>query len=258
MLGQGDGCEMLRVLTYNIHGGPPGVLPAVAQVIRAQQPDAVALVEPPDATQVDALARSLDMRAVYAEQSRFPVAWLSRPPVASAQAHEYLGGAKQMLQLDITWAGQEISLFAVHLGAGRTGQYERRRAREVTELLGYLPRVSGRPHLLAGDFNALHPMDAVARPRLLGVVPYTSAAERAERLAIPLLLEAGYTDCFRAMHRGASREPGYTFALPHPRMRIDYIFASMQLARRLVACDVVTAPPAPHASDHFPVIAELV
>jgi endonuclease/exonuclease/phosphatase family metal-dependent hydrolase len=83
-------------------------------------------------------------------------------------------------------------------------------------------------------------------------------AERTERLAVPLLLDAGYTDCFRAQHRTARREPGYTFALPRPWLRLDYIFAATTLARRLIACEVVTGGGAERASDHYPVLAEFV
>jgi exonuclease III len=85
-----------------------------------------------------------------------------------------------------------------------------------------------------------------------------SRAERAPRLAISLLLDAGYADCYRAQHPGLRRDPGYTFALPAPRLRVDYIFASAQLARRMVACDVVAGSQAARASDHYPVEAEFI
>ena len=40
-------------------------------------------------------------------------------------------------------------------------------------------------------------------------------------------------------------------------MRIDYILLSQDLASRLVRCEVVREPPAPNASDHFPIVAEI-
>lgn len=249
---------MLRVLTYSVRRATGNALSAVAQVLRAQQPDAVALIEPPAAAQIDALARALAMRAVYAQQDSPPLAWLCRLPIVGGQSYDYLTGARAMLRLDADWQGQRVSLFAVHLRTGATDRDEHVRAREVVALLEYLPRVLGEPHLLVGDFSALHPMDTVAPRRLLGVMRRAAAEEKVERRAIPLLLDAGYTDCFRAMHRGASRVPGYTYPAPHPRRRTDYIFASAQLARRLVACDAVSAPPADAASDHYPVLAEIL
>lgn len=249
---------MLRVLTYNVHRANGNDLSAVAQVLRAQQGDAVVLVEPPARAQIDALARTLGMRAIYAEQDSPPLAWLCRLPIVGGQSFTYLPGAHTMLRLDADWQGQRVSLFAVHLHQGPTDRDEQARGREVVALLEYLPRVLGEPHLLAGDFAALHPLDGVAPRRAFGLLRRSAGEEKVPRLAIPHLLDAGYIDCFRAMHRGASRAPGYTYPALHPRLRSDYIFASAQLARRLVACDVVTSPSVGTASEHYPVQAEFV
>ena len=73
------------------------------------------------------------------------------------------------------------------------------------------------------------------------------------RQVIPLFLEAGYTDCYRILH---PLTPGYTYPVPAPWLRIDYIFATPTLAERLQACDVSTGEEAEMASDHFPVWAE--
>ena len=73
------------------------------------------------------------------------------------------------------------------------------------------------------------------------------------REVIPLLLEAGYIDCYRTLH---PMNAGYTTDTAHPAMRIDYIFANSLLAKRLYACDIVTGAEAEMASDHFPVWAE--
>lgn len=258
---------MLRVLTYDIHyihqtrqtNRTP--LSAIGDVIRARQADAVALIAPLPRAQLDALAQTLGMRAVYAPQDAPPLTWLTRLPILGGESYDYLTGARPMLRLDANWNGLRVSLFAVHLHAGWRNADEQARSREVVALLEYLPRAGGEPHLLAGDFSALHPLDGVAQRRAfgpLGLLRRSAAEEKGPRLAIPHLLDASYTDCFRAMHRGASREPGYTYPASQPRLRSDYLFASAQLARRLVACDVVTAPPAGLAADHFPVLAEFL
>jgi len=250
---------MLRVLTYTIPRGGGDRLPAITEMLRAQQPSVVALVEAPEQAWVDALARTLGMQAAFAEHAaEFPIAWLSRYPVLRVERHEYLVRATPMLEMEISWHRLPVSLFAVHLRPGRGARDERHRAREVAAILGRLPRVSGQPHLLVGDFDALHPLDSVRHRRLIGLLPSPLGAARTERLAIPLLLDAGYTDCYRAQHPGLRHDPGYTFALPNPRQRVDYIFASAQLARRLVACEVVTGGQAERASDHYPVAAEFV
>jgi exodeoxyribonuclease-3 len=79
------------------------------------------------------------------------------------------------------------------------------------------------------------------------------AADGAPREAIRTLLDAGYTDCYRALH---PREPGYTYPSDAPWLRLDYAFASLALAPRLAACDLVAVGGAERASDHLPVWAE--
>ena len=69
-----------------------------------------------------------------------------------------------------------------------------------------------------------------------------------------ILLQAGYVDCYRALH---PTTPGYTSHTDHPAVRVDYIFASPPVAKQLYACDLVTGPEAERASDHFTLWAEL-
>ncbi len=76
------------------------------------------------------------------------------------------------------------------------------------------------------------------------------------RGGINLLLQAGYIDTFRRLHPG---ERGFTCPAAAPSGRIDFIFASPELAERLTAACVVAEVPglkAHEASDHFPVWAE--
>ena len=52
-------------------------------------------------------------------------------------------------------------------------------------------------------------------------------------------------------------EPGYTYPADAPWLRLDYAFASPDLAPRLAACDVVANDLAARASDHLPLVVEL-
>ncbi len=73
---------------------------------------------------------------------------------------------------------------------------------------------------------------------------------------IDLLLKAGYVDCFRRVN---PRSPGFTCPAAAPAGRIDFIFASPEVAQRLSNCCVVTEGEGVHseeASDHLPVCAE--
>jgi endonuclease/exonuclease/phosphatase family metal-dependent hydrolase len=76
------------------------------------------------------------------------------------------------------------------------------------------------------------------------------------RGTIRLLRRAGYVDSFRQVN---ARSTGFTCPAKAPAGRIDYIFASPELAGRLSSCYVVTEGnglPGEQASDHLPVLAE--
>ena len=60
-----------KVLSYNIQFGGQDRLAAIGRVIRAQQPDAVALVEASSQDNAETLAGRLDMQLAY-EQSPDP------------------------------------------------------------------------------------------------------------------------------------------------------------------------------------------
>ncbi|GHO56301.1 hypothetical protein KSB_47760 [Ktedonobacter robiniae] len=63
-------------------------------------------------------------------------------------------------------------------------------------------------------------------------------------------------DCYRVLH---PRHEGYTSdARRRPSMRIDYCFASSQLAQSLHSCEVIRNELTPKASDHLPVLVEFV
>jgi endonuclease/exonuclease/phosphatase family metal-dependent hydrolase len=78
------------------------------------------------------------------------------------------------------------------------------------------------------------------------------------RAAVRSMIDAGYVDCLRRVD-----ETSESFTCPTylPAVRIDYIFATSDLADRLVSCGVgaqddALAAVAKLASDHFPVVAD--
>jgi exonuclease III len=71
-----------------------------------------------------------------------------------------------------------------------------------------------------------------------------------------LLRKAGYVDCFRQMNPGVA---GFTCPASAPAGRIDFIFASPELAASLTSSQTLTSGisvSAEQASDHQPVVAE--
>lgn len=173
------------------------------------------------------------------------------------------------------------------------------RRAEVQEILSIMSARRGTPHLLMGDFNAVAPGESLKTSALLSYVfspeqeylkQYTNAIGQAEldlvtrssirilktipgntllsaitdsasllyapRAGLELLHRAGYVDCYRRVN---PRTPGYTYPAMSPAGRIDFIFASPELAPRLTKAHVVVKTagvPGYEASDHLPVFAE--
>jgi exodeoxyribonuclease-3 len=236
----------VKVLSYNICEGGAGRLSAITAVIRRQQPDAVALLEANSYAGVAALAHDSGMHLAFGEANcDYHIAWLSRSPIRRHTNHRHPTLAKTLLEIELEWEGTPLHLFATHL-ASRHEPLEP--VDEIPVILGLIAPLAARSHLLVGDFNALRPADPVGEPPA-GVIRRGEAATDAARLTIGHLVNAGYVDCYRAIH---SRAPGYTYPAGAPWLRLDYIFASPPLAVRLTGCDVVTGAAAARASDHLP------
>lgn len=120
--------------------------------------------------------------------------------------------------------------------------------------------VVGHPHLnfvVPPSLRIFNPLlRLIPRSNLLTFFFDRAAAIYAPRGTIPLLRGSGYVDCFRRVNLSA---PGFTCPANAPAGRIDYIFASPELAGRLDTCAVLTSGDnvtGDNASDHLPVIAE--
>ena len=124
----------------------------------------------------------------------------------------------------------------------------------------YRTALQGHPHLnyiVPPGLRIFNPLlRAIPRNGLLSALFDVAASWYAPRGIINLLLKAGYVDCFRRMNPGVK---GFTCPAGAPAGRIDFIFASPELAARLTGSSVITTGeglPGEQASDHFPVYAE--
>ncbi len=141
--------------------------------------------------------------------------------------------------------------------------------RGLDGLLGPVERGSAGEAEVAGRYQkvGIDPDLDVGLPRLPWILtPFTEVLPRLpytdrflnthiQRWTVDHLLKAGYTDCFRELHRGG--DPGYTCATWMPAARIDYAFADPLLAPRLLDCAVIGSgpggdPDTATASDHLP------
>lgn len=236
-------------MTFNIRSGN-GNLDSTAAAIRAQAPDVVALQEvdvhwsdrSAFADQVSSLASKLGMEGRFAPIYQLPgltpgapprefgVALLSRYPVVrfrndtiarlSTQVQNPVPTpAPGLLDVLLDVHGRPVRVFNTHLDYRKDPAV---RMQQVREMLGYIGSLEV-PTLVFGDLNA-----APDAPELQP-------------------LRAKLHDAW-----SGQADPGFTYPAEAPRERIDYVLVSPEFTVRSVRV------PGTQASDHRPVVAELV
>jgi endonuclease/exonuclease/phosphatase family metal-dependent hydrolase len=231
---------VVRVMTFNIHhgGNMDGVysLEGIAEVIRAVEPDVVALQEvdrrwgarseledqPARLSEMTGMAGHFGA-ALEQEGGEYGNLILSRLPMSerSVMPLPRLGeGSEQrcVVSARVEAEGGAVRFYCTHLQHNSAPE----RAAQARAVLELMTR-HGEPCVLAGDFNA-QPGD--------------------EELEV---LMRGLTDAWAA----ASGEPGHTIPSTGPAKRIDFVFTSREM--RVVGARVVQT----RASDHLPVAVEL-
>lgn len=264
-----DPAATLRIMTYNILDGGEDFFPEISNIVRQTNPDVLAVQEANDETLFYNLASELGFEAALAEGNRgFHVGLLSRYPITSWVNHPDKGIFHHtFLEAHLETPFGALAAFIVHLRPGYETFEEEKRVQEVNTALGYMQPYAKGLSFLAGDFNTMSPQDILNLsdwPQNWQIHLRLRGGEL-PREAISQVLAAGYTDCYRSLYPapGPEEDPansryrsGYTLPAYKPNIRLDYIFASAQLARGLYSCEVVTAEGAHKASDHLPVVAE--
>jgi len=77
---------------------------------------------------------------------------------------------------------------------------------------------------------------------------------RIRRRTIRTVLDAGHVDVFRHVQPDLV---GNSFSARGPHVRLDYLFPPAGCVTNVYSCTVVSTPPAPDASDHLPLMAQL-
>jgi exodeoxyribonuclease-3 len=250
----------MRLMTWNIKTGGydrggADRLDAIIDVIRAENPDLLALQELRDVHRgrgqrlTDALGMTPVIARSYLGQ---PVAVFSRLPVRRRWTARFaLHHAAAAATVD-----GPFTLVSAHLNPFSPG----RRVREARWLMYRLRRLPG-PLVLAGDLNALDPWtDHTAR---LAALPGLYRRRHVHRDGTPhtdtiaALAGAGLTDLWRQAGTGDGRTAptseggGREFS----DMRLDYLLATAGVTARAVR--VVRGGATETASDHYPVVADL-
>ena len=245
---------MFRLMTYNIRRGGRGREAPIAAVINGCAPDLVLLQEATDPHSVERIAAATGMEEwrAYAGQS---LGFLSRTRVALAEWTR--PRVSRHAFVEVVPASGALRVFGVHLAAVHAAWTEQRRLFELRALLRSVARHQDGFHVLSGDFNTLAPgelLDVRRLPPRLRPLVWLSGG-RVKWRTIQIVLDAGYADAYRLRHEQGS---GQTFPTWNPHLRLDYVFLPSAFAGRVITCDVVRHHDAAEASDHFPVVADLL
>lgn len=240
----------LRVMTYNVHSciGMDGKVDVrrIARVIAQAEPDIVALQELDvgkersfGKDQAHLIARHLEMAfhfhpAIHLEDELYGDAILTRLPLRLIKAGPLPGledsterEPRGALWVAVEFGGGEVQVINTHLGLNA-----RERSRQVDALLGseWLSHAQCQgPVILCGDFNAV-PSSVVYRQ--------LAARLKDAQTQVPGL------------------KPRGTFFSRFPKMRLDHIFTSEDLA--VATITATDSKLARTASDHLPLVAEIL
>jgi endonuclease/exonuclease/phosphatase family metal-dependent hydrolase len=251
----------MRLIGYNILDGGVGRADPLAEVIEAQRPDAVGLVEADDTAVVERIAARLKMDVLHAPGRSHAVALLSRYPIIESINHAPLHPERLscFVEAKIAAPTGEFVVGLLHLRPHAAESDEAEREKEVALILDLMSvhRDSKVPHVLMGDFNSNSPVQRIDPDRLKPRTrkEYEENGNVLPRRVIQRILDAGYTDSFAALNPAAT--DAATFSTRHPGQRVDYIFTHGVSRSSLLGAWIETDRLAKYASDHFPVGLEI-
>ena len=252
----------MRLVSYNILDGGEGRADPLAEIILAQKPDIVALVEADRPEVVERIANRLGMESVEAAGKRHTVSLLSRWPIVESVNHGALEEDLANCFLEAVVhddSGRHWNIGVVHLHPRARDEDDRRRQREIKRICEITSplREKGEAHLLVGDFNSDSPIQQI-NPDACKPATRKAFAENGghiPRAAIELLLRKGYVDTLAALH-GADAGRMTSFTTHNPGQRLDYVFAfgfDAKIKKAWIEQDRL----AQFASDHFPIGVEV-
>ncbi|HVZ00420.1 MAG TPA: endonuclease/exonuclease/phosphatase family protein [Dongiaceae bacterium] len=257
----------MKLMTFNLWlGGDQVNFAKAVEAIRASGADIVCLQEPAGNTARIAAALGWP----YALPSRHMIA---RMPLFAPPAARGPDGNELAIAYAETAPGKFVAVCCIHLPSEESGPRALREGRTIAEVLETERKVrlpfiapyvataaamakTGLPVIVAGDFNAPSPLDgdAVAWP------------------AAQALLDAGFTDSYRAAHPDPKAEPGITwsYGYPYPHLDADGIASRIDFIMTLGAARTVKSeilgdpgmpgtdiPVSPWPSDHRAVVSTL-
>jgi endonuclease/exonuclease/phosphatase family metal-dependent hydrolase len=253
----------MRIVTYNILNGGEGRADPLAEVLEAQRPDVVALIEADVTTVTERIAKRLGMDFIVAPGNGHSSALLSRYPIQQSINYAALDRrlSRSFLEASVMDpSGKEWPIGVLHLPAGANETDEDSRMHSLSIVLELFSehREANRPHLLCGDFNSNAPYQRIDPERCKARTQqaWKSNGNKLPRRVIQSLVDAGYLDTYRARHDESLEMIG-SFDTQTPGQRVDYIFAFGVPTVAVKDAWVEQDRLAKYASDHFPVGVEI-
>jgi endonuclease/exonuclease/phosphatase family metal-dependent hydrolase len=253
----------MRIVSNNILDGGEGRADPLAEVVEAQRPDVVALVEATDLSVVQRMARRLQFDYIQAPGRKQASALLTRYTIRHSVNHALLDLplTKSLLEACvIDGSGEEWTFGVLHLHSRAYEADEAIREREIVAVLEVFQpqRAAQRPHILCGDFNANSPIQQIAPRKCKKSTREAWEANGGQipRRVVQTILDAGYIDTLHAV-RGVEATSAATFTTQFPGQRVDYIFTHSIHRSRLKQAWIEHDRLAKYASDHFPVGVEI-
>lgn len=262
----------LRVMTYNIYEGmkldTAAGKPVFAAWIKKMDPDILALQECTGFTQasLEKLAESYGHQyaVLLIEGEKFPVAITSKYPILNVQKV-----SDNMDRGFISATIKGYNVISLHL----TPFDYRKRAQEVDLLLAHIEATGNKKNrIVMGDFNTLSPADSAhySDGRMVGnyqayekkYPPILKLVDgKIDYSVIQKVLNASLVDALKLS------APEFVKTI-HPKRfepktgedvssRIDFIFVSKDLVKKIKGVKVLTDEFTDNFSDHYPVLMEL-
>jgi len=246
----------------------------LGEVIEAQRPDVVGLVEADDQAVVRRIAHRLGMDWIWAAGNAHALAILSRSPIVETINHAQMRPdlSRGLLQAWVQAGETEIEVALTHLHPYASEADEDRRQEEMELILSLIgsgstggERGKQEHHLketcvqvLMGDFNSNSPVQQIDPQKCK---PGTRKAWDANggllpRRVIQTILNHGFMDSLEVCDLSSAQSSG-TFSTQFPGQRVDYIFLRGIERHRIRSAWIEQDRLAKYASDHFPIGVEI-
>lgn len=251
----------MKIASYNIFEGAEASLPQLEAFVREQYLDVLCLQEANgwlegDPSQLAEFAAATGFTHVASGGNRrFKLATLSKLPFGRTEVHSdnFWHGA---VETEVVTAGGPLDIWNTHLNP----MDEDGRIPEAKQIASGIDR--SRPTLIVGDFNSLsevdgYPADLAQQLALKGITKFGVDTTRYDVTRI--FPDHGLYDVAAILEKTTNTvpTPANTDAHHADKLRLDYMFATESLLRRVGDIAVPKNELTDRISDHYPQVLTL-